>query len=63
MLVNILLGTAFFFLGFAGIYKRGFSYWLRGNFRKNPPSYFKVIDFVGGLVLCVVGVVIIVRGI
>ena len=62
MLDNILVGCVFFFLGFAAIYKRGFSRWLRGSFRENPPNYFKVVDLVGGLAVCVIGLLILVRG-
>jgi hypothetical protein len=60
---NALIGVFLFFIGFAFIYKRGFSYWLRGKTSEYPPNYFRVVDLIGGIIFCVVGLILIARAI
>jgi hypothetical protein len=60
---NALLGGLLLAFGFAFIFRRGFSHWLRGEFDKYPPDYFRVTDLIGGVVLCVAGLVLLVKNI
>jgi Na+/H+ antiporter NhaA len=60
---DVLMGVFLFFIGLALIYKRGFSYWLRGKASKYPPNYFRVVDLTGGIILCGAGLVLIAKSI
>lgn len=60
---NALIGVLLFVFGFAALYGRGFSYWLRGKMSEHPPNYFRVIDLLGGIICCVIGLILIGRAI
>jgi hypothetical protein len=59
----VFLGAFLFFAAVAFLYKRGFSYWLRGKPDKYPPNYFRIVDLIGGIISAVIGLVLIVKGI
>ncbi|MDT4953297.1 MAG: hypothetical protein QOJ02_1435 [Acidobacteriota bacterium] len=59
----VLLGAFIFFVGVAVLYKRGFSYWLRGKLSKYPPNYFRIVDLISGIIFSVIGLVLIAKGI
>jgi len=58
---NALIGLLLFVFGFAAIYGRGFSKWLRGKFAEYRPNYFRVVDLIIGIITCVIGLVLIVK--
>jgi hypothetical protein len=60
---DVLIGAFVFLTAVAFLYKRGFSYWLRGKPDKYPPNYFRIVDLIGGVIFAVTGLVFIIKGI
>ena len=58
-----LLGALLFSFGFAFIFGRGFSYWLKGRPDKFPPNIYRIMDLVGGILFCGAGLVLIIKAI
>jgi hypothetical protein len=58
-----LLGGLALSFGFAVLFGRGYSYWLKGRLDKFQPDYFRVVDLTGGILLFMGGLVLIVKAI
>jgi hypothetical protein len=58
-----LLGALLLSIGFAFIFKRGFSYWLKGRPDKFQPNFYRVVDLIGGILFCAGGLMLIIRAI